>query len=62
MESQEITEKLGVKIERPNPESVGVFFIFLTILSLLLIAFSLWLLVLEWLGQPLPGFLKLPVS
>ncbi|MBI1978063.1 MAG: hypothetical protein HYS55_04860 [Candidatus Omnitrophica bacterium] len=61
MEPQETSEKLGVKIERPNPESIGLFFIFLAVLSLMLIGFSLWLLVLEWLGQPLPGFLKLPV-
>ena len=55
--------KLGVKIEPPpSEEQVGPFFIFLAILSLILISFTTWLLILEWIGKPLPSFLKLPIA
>ena len=53
--------KLGIKIERPTTEKVSFFYFFLLILSLFFVAFTAWLLILEWTGNPLPIFLKFPI-
>jgi hypothetical protein len=53
----------GVKIEQPErPEKVGFFYGFLLLLSFALIGFTVWLLVMEWLGTPLPAVLRVPVG
>ncbi|MBI4395235.1 MAG: hypothetical protein HY583_03450 [Candidatus Omnitrophica bacterium] len=61
MEESETPAKLGVRIERPAPEKIGSFYLFLVVLSFFLIAFTVWLLALEWSGQSLPSYLRLPV-
>ncbi|MBI4373126.1 MAG: hypothetical protein HY585_05315 [Candidatus Omnitrophica bacterium] len=61
MEPSESPAKPSVRIERPTPEKISSFFVFLLLVSFFLIAFTVWLLVLEWTGEPLPPFLKLPL-
>ena len=60
MEQPEIPAKVGVRIERPTPEKVNPFYLILLLFSFFLIAVTVWLLILEWTGEPFPAFLKLP--
>ncbi len=48
-----------VKIEKPTESDVSVVYGVLVFLSFCLIAFTLWILILEWTGSPLPIFLRL---
>lgn len=58
----ETPARVGIKIERPPTERIGFFYFFLVIVSLLCIVFTAWLMVWEWMGRPLPQFLKLPIG
>ena len=58
MGESDMMGKVGIKIERPTPEKINPLFFVLLLASLILIGFMIWLLVLEWLGQPLPSFLR----
>ena len=51
--------KVGIRIERPSAERVGFFSFFFLITSFVLITFTGWLLVAEWMGIPLPVFLRI---
>lgn len=62
MESTQSSTKLGIKIERPGGEKLGFIYLLLAILALLFALSTLALLALEWTGQPLPAFLKLPIG
>lgn len=63
MDEMNPTPGAGVKIEQPErPERVGFFYSFLLFLSFVLIGFTVWLLVMEWLGMPLPAVLRVPVG
>ena len=58
-EFSEATAKLGIKIEKPfTEEKLSPIFYWLIILDLAFIALTVWLLILEWTGNPLPVFLK----
>ena len=50
--------KLGVKIERPSFVSIHALYPILAGLAFLLIGATLWLLALEYLGEPPPVWLK----
>ena len=63
MDEMNPTAGAGVKIEQPEkPEKIGFFYGFLLFLSFILVAFTLWLLVVEWTGMPLPAVLRVPVG
>lgn len=55
---------MGVKIQPPpsEEEKLGFLYILLVVLSSLLIFFVFWLQIWEWIGKPLPQFLKLPIA
>jgi hypothetical protein len=63
MDEMNPTVGAGVKIEQPEkPEKMGFFYGFLLFLSFVLIGFTIWLLVMEWLGMPFPAVLRVSVG
>ena len=66
MDASQQGPSLRVKIERPQVElkikRLPFIYYFLVMLSFLLISCTLWLLVLEWSGRPLPAFLRLSIA
>ena len=51
--------KLGIKIAKPIEEKTHPFFGMLAVLAFLLIGATIWLLSLEYLGEPPPKWLKI---
>lgn len=49
--------RIGLKIEKPKDQRINAFFNFLLIVSLLLLAGTLWVLALEYLHLPIPEWL-----
>ena len=63
MEQTGAPERVGIKIERPQKEEdVGFIYYLLMILALGLISITIWLLGLEFIGQPLPAVLRQAIS
>jgi len=58
MSDEQAVAGLGVRIERPQEARLGAFFYLLLLTSLTFIGFTIWLLVFEWLGMPLPMYLR----
>ncbi|OGX03022.1 MAG: hypothetical protein A3G87_05170 [Omnitrophica bacterium RIFCSPLOWO2_12_FULL_50_11] len=52
------SEKLGIRIEPPRTDHVGVLYYLLVIVSFAFVCFATWLLYLEWTGEPLPQVLR----
>lgn len=55
-------QRLGIRIEKPQEEKVGFFFLLLSFLTLLISSGTLIILVCELLGMPLPAVLKVPMA
>ena len=58
MEELAATSKLGIRIEKPVSERVGIVYYLLLILSSILIGATVWLLALEWFEEPIPSALR----
>ena len=61
-QSETTPSRVGIKIEGPSTQKIGSIFSFLLVTSLIFVLFTMWLLALEWIGKPLPAFLKLPIN
>ncbi len=62
MSELDIPPKIGIKIERPkSEEQISLTYYLFLLASFVLVLLTLWVLVLELKGDPLPHFLKFSV-
>ena len=62
MEQPETPGRLGIRIEKPPTEKISFPYLFLLVMSLILVGFTVWLLALEWTQTPLPSFFRYVVA
>lgn len=63
MSELDLPPKLGIKIERPKSEErVSLIYYVFLLISFMLMSLALWVLVLEFRGDPLPHVLKFSLT